>query len=70
MEEISINTETINLDQFLKWSNITATGGEAKLIIKEGKVMVNGEIEKRRSTSLSSGDIIKVQDQQYKIINQ
>jgi ribosome-associated protein len=68
MKKIKINTETINLDQFLKWANIVSSGGEAKFLIKKGKVVVNSEIEKRRGTNLSPGDIVEIEDQKYKII--
>ena len=49
----------MKLDQFLKWSNIVSTGGEAKILIKSGRVSVNGEIEKRRGRKLKIGDVIK-----------
>ena len=49
----------MKLDQFLKWSNIVSTGGEAKILIKSGRVSVNGEIEKRRGRQLNTGDVVK-----------
>ena len=49
----------MKLDQFLKWSNIVSTGGEAKMLIKSGGVSVNGEIEKRRGRKLNKGDVVK-----------
>ena len=49
----------MKLDQFLKWNNIVSTGGEAKILIKSGKVIVNGEIEKRRGRKLKIGDVVK-----------
>jgi len=49
----------MKLDQFLKWSNVVSTGGEAKMLIKSGRVRVNGEIEKRRGRKLNTGDVIK-----------
>ena len=49
----------MKLDQFLKWSNIVSTGGEAKILIKSGQVSVNGEIEKRRGRKLNTGDVVK-----------
>ena len=49
----------MKLDQFLKWSNVVSTGGEAKMFIKSGKVSVNGEIEKRRGRKLNRGDVVK-----------
>ena len=70
MKKIEINTETIKLDQFLKWANIVETGGKAKILIQAGKIKVNGEIEKKRSFKLKSGDIITISDleEKYKVI--
>ena len=50
----------IKLDQFLKWQGITQTGGEAKIIIKQGMVEVNGEAESRRGRKLVTGDRVTV----------
>ncbi|MBD1913685.1 MULTISPECIES: RNA-binding S4 domain-containing protein [unclassified Leptolyngbya] len=52
--------ETIKLDQFLKLSQVVQTGGEAKLLIQSGEVMVNGEIETRRGRKLVVGDRVTV----------
>jgi len=60
MKNIFINTEHINLDQFLKWANVVESGGEAKKLIQAGKVRVNGEIEYRRSHKLTTGDTIVI----------
>ena len=50
----------IKLDQFLKWQGIAQTGGEAKIIIKQGMVEVNGEAEIRRGRKLVTGDRVTV----------
>lgn len=50
----------IKLDQFLKWQGIAQTGGEAKIIIKQGIVTVNGEAEIRRGRKLVTGDRVTV----------
>ena len=50
----------IKLDQFLKWQGIAQTGGEAKIIIKQGMVEVNGESEVRRGRKLVTGDRVTV----------
>lgn len=60
MQTININTETIKLDQFLKWSNVVSTGGEAKELIQSGMVRVNNKIEKRRGYKLKDGDLVNV----------
>ncbi len=68
MNTIHISTDSIKLDQFLKWANLVQSGGEAKLIIREGIVMVNGEIELRRGRNLVPGDEIEVEGQgKYKV---
>jgi ribosome-associated protein len=69
MQEIEIKTETINLDQFLKWAQITDTGGEAKSIIQAGKIKVNQELETRRSRTLKAGDIIEYAGNKYKVVD-
>ncbi len=61
MEEIKIKTETIKLDQFLKWANVVSTGGEAKALIQAGGVRVNNKIEKRRGLKLKDGDLVNVE---------
>ncbi|SHM18584.1 ribosome-associated protein [Caldanaerovirga acetigignens] len=65
MKEVPIRTETINLDQFLKWSGIVLTGGQAKLIIKQGLVKVNGQVETKRSRKLHPGDVVEFQGQTF-----
>lgn len=53
-------TPHIKLDQFLKWQGLAQTGGEAKIIIKQGIVTVNGETELRRGRKLVTGDRVTV----------
>lgn len=60
MKEIFIKTDFINLDNFLKWAGIVPTGGEAKFLIKNGEVLVNGKEEVRRSKKLYPGDIVEI----------
>lgn len=61
-EKIKIKTKNIKLDQFLKWANLVTTGGEAKFLIQEGKVEVNGEIEYKRGKKLTKGDQVKLKN--------
>jgi ribosome-associated protein len=53
----------MNLDQFLKWSGVTATGGQAKVLIQAGHVRVNGEVETRRGRGLKPGDRVEAEGQ-------
>lgn len=60
MEEISIHTETINLDQLLKWAGLTDTGAEAKRLIEDGLILVNNETVSARRKKIYVGDIVEV----------
>ena len=59
-QRIGIRTETIDLGALLKWAQVVSTGGEAKQLIQDGRVRVNGEIERRRGRRLHPGDRIAV----------
>lgn len=67
MEKISIHTEYIKLDQFLKLAEIVSSGGEARFYILENPILVNGESENRRGRKLRPGDIVKVPEGTYEI---
>jgi ribosome-associated protein len=55
--------QVIRLDDFLKWSGLVGTGGEAKLYIQSGEVLVNGEVEIRRRKQLAIGDVVELMGQ-------
>ena len=55
-------TYPIRLDQFLKLSSLVGTGGEAKMLITDGLVWVNGEVETRRGRKLYEGDTVQLGD--------
>lgn len=59
--------KTIKLDQFLKFVGVASTGGEAKLMIQDGDVKVNGETETRRGRKLVTGDSVTVQGATYRV---
>ncbi len=67
MKNIKITTEYIKLDQFLKFSGEVADGGEARHLIFDGRIIVNGEIEKRRGKKLKPGDTVEVSGSKYSI---
>ena len=54
--------ESIRLDQFLKLQSVTSTGGQAKWLIQDGQVLVNGQPEMRRRRKLYAGDVVDVGD--------
>ncbi|MBD1916766.1 MULTISPECIES: RNA-binding S4 domain-containing protein [Cyanophyceae] len=55
----------IKLDQFLKQMQAVSTGGQAKLIIQDGEVSVNGEVEIRRGRKLITGDRVSLDGQTW-----
>ena len=59
-ENIQITTEFIKLDSLLKFANVVMTGGEAKMIIQEGEVSVNGEICTMRGKKIRPGDMVEL----------
>ena len=60
MDTIIIRTEFIKLQDLLKFANVVGTGGEAKIIIQEGDVKVNGEVCTMRGKKLREGDIFEL----------
>ena len=68
MEKIEIRTESINLDQLLKWANIAATGGEEKHLIQSGEVLINGIVETRRGKKVYRNDVVTVSGQSFKVV--
>ncbi len=55
-EKIKIDTEFIKLQDLLKYSGLTSTGGEAKIAVQNGEVLVNGEVCTMRGKKMRSGD--------------
>ena len=60
MENIIITTEFIKLQDLLKFANLVSTGGEAKVIIQEGEVKVNGEVCTMRGKKIRPGDVVEL----------
>ena len=65
IEKIKISTEFIKLDQFLKWLAIVDSGSEAKQVILDGMVKVNGDVEKRRGRKIYPEYKVEVFDKIY-----
>ena len=59
--EVHIRTPQIVLGALLKWANLVTTGGEAKTVISQGRVQVNGQVETRRGRQIRPGDKITFQ---------
>ena len=58
--KVTIDTEYIKLEALLKLTGAVGTGGEAKLRIQEGQVLVNGEVCLQRGRKLRSGDRVRL----------
>jgi len=67
MPVISINREPVELYKILKFEGLVGTGGEAKLVIDEGLVTVNGQTELRKRKKIIDGDVIEFNGERYTI---
>jgi ribosome-associated protein len=67
MRDVPIRDDTIRLGQLLKLAGLADSGGDAKELLAEGAVSVNGEPEERRGRQLRSGDVIQVGDEQVRV---
>lgn len=66
-KEIKINKEPVELYKLLKFESIVSSGGEAKHVISEGYVTLNGTLETRKRKKLVSGDVIEFNGDKYKL---
>lgn len=57
-DEVAIRGETIRLGQLLKAAGVVDSGAEAKMLLAEGEVEVNGEPETRRGRQVRPGDVV------------
>jgi ribosome-associated protein len=67
MRVIEITEEPIELCKILKFENMVGSGGEAKYVISEGQVLVNGKIETRKRKKIISCDIIEFKNEKIRI---
>lgn len=68
MKDVEINTEYIKLGQLLKHAGVCSSGTEAKFIILEGDVTLNGVTEKQRGKKVVKGDIIETRGVSIKVV--
>jgi ribosome-associated protein len=68
VRDVPIRDEVIRLGQLLKLAGIAHTGGEAKALLEEGAVTVNGEPESRRGRQLRAGDVVAAQGDEVRIV--
>lgn len=63
----AMSETTIHLDQFLKLTGLVGTGGQAKVVIQAGEVLVNGEVETRRRRQLRAGDVVVWAGEEFEV---
>ena len=67
MEVVKIKDEFIKLGQVLKLAGLVESGVDAKYVIQDGLVKVNGEIDTRRGRKIVAGDIVEYQGNEVKV---
>lgn len=67
MNIVEITKEPVELYKILKFEGIVASGGEAKMAVAEGHVLVNGEVETRKRRKIVSGDMIEFGDEKIQV---
>ena len=68
MIEFKVNGDYIPLIQLLKAANLVQTGGEAQIVVTEGEVKYNGQVDYRKRLKVKAGDIIEFRDQKIMVI--
>ena len=66
-ESVKIKTEFIKLGALLKYASLVSSGGEAKMLIQDGQILVNGEICTMRGKKIRSGDRVSFGDKEVVI---
>jgi ribosome-associated protein len=67
VKEIEIYREPVELYKLLKFHGLASSGGEAKMIIGDGLVAVNGEIETRKRKKIVSGDVVEFAGESFRV---
>ena len=67
MRDVEITSEPVELYKILKFEGLVSSGGEAKTVVADGRVLVNGEIETRKRKKIVSGDVIEFRDEKIRI---
>ncbi|MBQ4521376.1 MAG: RNA-binding S4 domain-containing protein [Lachnospiraceae bacterium] len=68
MEIIQLRDEYIKLGQALKAAGLVSSGVDAKMVIQDGLVKVNGQVELQRGKKLYENDIVEFEEEQIKIV--
>ena len=68
MKEIQIRSQAVELFKILKFEGLVASGGEAKMVISQGMVQVNGVVETRKRKKINSGDEIVFNNEVFSVV--
>lgn len=68
MREVEISKEPIELYKLLKLENVVSSGGDAKMVIAEGLVSVNGVVERRKRKKIVSGDVVEFEREEFRVV--
>lgn len=68
MEELKLRDEFIKLGQAMKAAGIVSSGIDTKMLIQDGQVTVNGEVETRRGKKLYDGDVFEFEGEEFKVV--
>jgi len=67
MRTVTTRDEVIRLGQFLKLADVVVAGSDAKLLLADGGVQVNGDVETRRGRQLVKGDVVRVGERELRV---
>ncbi|MBE2316155.1 RNA-binding S4 domain-containing protein [Solirubrobacter sp. CPCC 204708] len=67
MDEFQVKDGMIRLGQLLKAAGLVESGGDAKAVLAEGVVSVNGEVETRRGRQLRAGDVVTLRGESVRV---
>lgn len=70
MQAVEISDEFIKLGQLLKLAGLVSSGVEAKIVIQNGEVKVNGEVDTRRGKKIYPQDVVEYKGQQVTVIGE
>ena len=68
MEEFKLKDEFIKLGQLLKATGMVESGVEAKIVIQDGEVKLNGAVEKKKKKKVAAGDVVSFDGKQIKVV--
>ncbi len=68
MKDVTLLKESVELYKILKFEGMAASGGEAKAVIANGQVLVNGKVEVRKRKKINSGDVIEFEGEKIRLL--